>query len=92
MRLRIDVTQEDIDRGVRKSARQCMVHRAIDQATEGALGRFAVAPGGVFPEGGPGLAFPEQVGELISAWDRGARINPFSFDLDMSPLLQEAGI
>ena len=96
MNLRIDVTQEDIEQGKRGDSRACMAHRAIDRATEGGLGEFGVhyafCEGWLkFPDFRT-LNLPEGIGARISRWDAGAPTEPFSFELDMSPLLQEAGI
>jgi hypothetical protein len=88
MKIHVDVTQEDLDKGIRGRWEECAVHRAIER-----LG-IIQEPFGVYWSislAGRNMATIKQLGRLpvaafnlIEAWDRGAHVEPFSFDMEIN--------
>lgn len=88
MKVLVDVTQEDIEQGQRKSPYGCMVHRAFDRATEGAFSEMYCTQGEIVIQIGvlqaAVLPYPANVARKVKRWDLGARTRPFAFEVDVS--------
>jgi hypothetical protein len=76
----IQVTQEDIDLGVKCSCSKCPVARAIHRETSEfvAAGLTVVIIGKSRP-----VQLPDEVEEFIQAFDEGQLVTPFSFELNV---------
>lgn len=93
MKIEINVTQEDIDAGVKCDSDKCAValalHRAFpDAKCVGVCHGYAVVDG-------PGVMYrafdlPEKVGEFIFAFDGDRHVEPFSFEIEPATLCHEA--
>ena len=89
MKVHVKVTQEDIDKGCRGEPYGanggCMVWRALDRATEGALDGLVVGTNGFDYHGAlwRTVPFPPHVGEKIERFDAGGHVEPFAFDIDL---------
>lgn len=76
MKVHVEVTQEDIDNGVRGLADSCMVALAFNRATEGAFGQVYVSRSGIITDGlDLRVKAPAWVGKRISYWDWGRWVN-----------------
>lgn len=84
----IEVTQEDIDHGVRGECRLCPIARALQRATGnpfatmGAWNCWPENNGTAFQTGGP-IPCPDAAYDFIQAFDgKGAsKVRPFSFEI-----------
>jgi hypothetical protein len=83
--VKITVTQEDIDRGQRKSMTKCPVARAVQAAT--GAEHVSVARSTIVVDFWSGVR-PDVVAEFIKRYDYGFDVQPFEFDMDFEP--QEA--
>ncbi len=86
--MKIDVTQEDIDQGLRNDGWKCPVGRGVQRATND--GDFAVeidriVRGTEGDEDYLSVELPEDVGERICKFDDGLGMQPFSFEIDLPP-------
>lgn len=85
MKITVDVTQEDIDRGHRLECEECPVahalRRSLPTLRQVVVGRHYVtlglASGTLTPES------PEGVRAWVDAFDRGEPAGPFSFTLEL---------
>jgi hypothetical protein len=81
--LKIKVTQEHIDKGERKSERFCPVALALKEQTHERA--FVLKENCYFlvrqyvPRKYP---MPKEVEEFVSKFDKGEKVDPFSFDCD----------
>jgi hypothetical protein len=88
MSTRIEVTAEDIANGVRNDAERCAVARACERAgfrgVEVDLGKLSF-----YDDGDEDLVasatLPDDVWARIEAFDKGEPVEPFAFDLDVTP-------
>lgn len=81
MTMRIDVTQEDIDKGVKKCHCTCPIALALKRQTRVAYevsDDCVVAVTDRFAHG-----LPEHASSFIRAFDMGLIVAPFSFELDI---------
>lgn len=92
MRLHVEVTQDDIDKGVRHTPNACMVAYAFGRATEGAWSTCLVAPRWDYAKDQyewvietEDFVAPltNEVGRKIAKWDAKLPVEPFAFDLDL---------
>lgn len=80
--MRIEVTQEDIDRGVRDQPCAC----ALALATTRATGRnAAVGTTSIFFDLESGISLPLLARNFVRDFDAGRSVRPFSFDLPIEP-------
>lgn len=78
----IRVSQEDIDNGKRAHVTECMVARAMKRAL--GVEVMVAFKGAVLTDGsGKSFRLPDEVAEKILTWDIGAKMEPFSFELDI---------
>ena len=82
MKLYIDVTQEDIDNGVRRSPSRCMVKLSFDRATEGAFPEARVTTRCIWIRQIE-IDLSENVWRKIGWWDTGVQTRPFSFEVEI---------
>lgn len=77
--MKIDVTDEDIAQGVRRSALRCPVQRAAVRTLQRQVsvhkGIIIIEPEGFW------FRLPKQAQEAIAAYDQGELMVPFSFDM-----------
>lgn len=80
-RIRVNVTQRDIERGVQNSGGRCPVARAMRRHRPF---RFASVNGleAYVPWGGK-YTLPLEVQEFVGAFDDGDPVEPFTFDLEV---------
>jgi len=87
MKLRVDVTQEDIANGRKRNPSACMVARAINRASEGMLqAQVCYEHGWLGPElDGASVKLPlkDSVKQLVVMFDQGMVVQPFSFELEL---------
>ena len=81
----IDVTQEDIDKGVCKDTAKCAIARAFGRMLDGEsiqVGSYSIA----LYNHSVALNLPEEASEFVKSFDKykGTFVKPFSFQLDMS--------
>lgn len=95
MRLHIEVSEEDIRGSVRRNYEKCMVARAIHRCSEGTLqaqvtGVYACVytSENASNWGAKHVVVPLDVRARarLGDFDRGKRIEPFAFDLDLEAL------
>lgn len=83
--MRIEVTQRDIDNGVRDHCDKCAVALAIRRATGQdwqVAGPYAVlADGGYFRES----VLPQVVAQFVRDFDNELAVHPFSFEFEPNP-------
>jgi hypothetical protein len=81
-KIRVNVTQQDIEQGWRGSSQACPVARALRRQDE--LRRWWVGPDYIISELGSREAnLPPEARVFISAFDHGYPVAPFSFDLEV---------
>lgn len=78
--MRIDVTQYDIDNGIRCDSKLCPVAIALRRTT----GRICEAGASLLWIGNYGCDQPDDVKNFINNFDGGRAVEPFSFELEMS--------
>lgn len=87
-KLHVEVTQEDITKGLRRSSEGCIVSRAIHRCSEGSLNAVVTSSvitlyvhpfRGPFADTNPS----DVVSGLIRQFDIGAPVSPFAFDLEL---------
>ena len=96
--MRIEVTAEDLEKGKRFRSDGCAVWLALNRQTEGVCAGegWLVDDGGIFvgdailSHRSPAVWFPAFVTRRIHTWDEGEPVQPFAFDIDLSPLLEVA--
>ncbi len=85
--MRVEVTQEDIDRGQRRSEAWCPIARALDRTGPGYW--FVTGDGAEYHDGlGVILgwyALPREARVFVSRFDHGRAVKPFSFNFDAEP-------
>lgn len=96
MKLRVEVTQEDIDKGNRQSAWSCMIQRAVVRAAGDSFGEDDICVGGLgsaksaFIGYGPMQAkdgyvwkvkLPGKARERARDFDEGLPVTPFKFSV-----------
>lgn len=87
--MRIDVTQEDIDKGQQSACYFCPIARAMNRASRDGT-TWAVFPASCRADstdrvGERRLVLPPAAREFIRAFDAREPVSPFSFDLDIPP-------
>ena len=82
--MKIEVTQDDIDNGLRIDCELCPVAKAIVRAT-GKQARVSAVGVFFFPEtpSAKQIFLPSKVQLFIKSFDRKEPVQPFSFDLDI---------
>ena len=85
--MRVEVTEEDIDRGMRHDPHCCAVARGIHRAVGLHVGdRVSVGSRDCTIQWGKARfrgEIPDEVGQFIDAFDEGFKVKPFSFELDL---------
>ena len=84
--MKIDVTQEDIDRGVKGACTQCPVALALARAFPDVYVDVATTQ---LLVGDEFIRAPSVVSIFIEDFDDGEPVQPFSFDLDLPPVEAE---
>lgn len=77
--MKIEVTQDDINNGQRSRCRFCPVALAIQRTFPDQLvtvGNEAAEIGMCF------ITFPTNASEFISAFDKGLKVQPFTFEIN----------
>ena len=88
MKHRIQVTQEDIERGERDQSCRCPVARALKRhfGIKAAVfrwnGRMSVKFVGRGDKVGPILVLPDEADNFVYAFDNGHPVSPFEFELE----------
>lgn len=82
MRTRINVTALDIEKGKREDGEACMVARALGRNKHFAGKNLSVTYDSVWTPDGD-VPVPEHVGRLISDWDLGLEVHPFTFSIEV---------
>jgi hypothetical protein len=77
--MRIEVTQQHIDKGIRRSAYHCPVAQALSEATGDiwTTGRWDAGNGTV------NVLLPEDVVERIIRYDDTREMQPFAFEMEV---------
>ena len=79
--MRIEVTQEDIDKGVKENCVKCPVALSLRRLFPGEwevdVGDDAIYAGGNW------YTPPDEAQEFIAKFDAGEPVAPFSFDVDL---------
>lgn len=84
--MRVDVTQEDIDRGKRNSCCFCPVARAIRRAMTLDVGEVSVDGRFVIIRCRGVYSLPQAVQDFVKLFDNFETcVEPFSFELDYAP-------
>ncbi len=89
MKLHVEVTQDDIDNGVKCDAigarGGCMIYRAFQRATEGAFPDVAAGPRNIviFSERSVLAKLPHDHLDQMLRFDAGHHVSPFVFDLEL---------
>ena len=89
--MKIDVTQQDIDQGVRCEYRNCPIALALMRE----LGRYVSVVSDQWYDDGPleqpfenysnhGLPLPEAAQQFVKAFDHSEAVEPFSFEIEYS--------
>ena len=77
----IEVTQEDIDHGIRNDCTECPVALAIKRASGNWFGVIVLVLNGICVRGRT-YRTPRQVAQFIQAYDRGESVGPITFTLE----------
>ena len=83
--MRIVVTQDDIDTGIRFHATQCPIARAIIRMFK-PLGWFSIGPHRVFITQDTldyTVLLPSEAASFMLSFDCGRAVQPFAFDIDL---------
>ena len=83
MIVRINVTQEDIDKGCKRQSDNCAVARAVQRATWARDVSVYEYIGWTDGEDWHWAKTPTNVLAWIDKWDAGKRVAPLSFDIDV---------
>ena len=83
MRLTVEVTQQDIERGSLIECRSCPVALALQRAT----GREVevAGPWFIFANSRRHFNLPESVRDFVAQFDSGVAVQPFSFEIEAQP-------
>lgn len=86
--MKIQVTQDDIDRGVRGNVCFCPVALAVKRATSETVYVSGMRIRIIKKANGKALEAPtpSEVSCFIAAFDHYATVEPFEFDLELQPL------
>lgn len=85
MRIKVTVTQDDINNGHSVSASACPVAKAINRACDHRL-YASVTYDKLYlraPTGTVGFAAPKRVHDFVIKFDKGLKVHPFSFTLNL---------
>ena len=77
--MKFNITQEDIDQGIRRNAGKCPVARAIGRKTHANLIR--VLPNSVYYDSSPVFRTSRRLRKFINDLDMGKNVKPMSFIL-----------
>lgn len=85
-KIRVNVNQRDIERGIRRSAGSCPVARALQRHEE--MGPMWVGAQSIRLRRQPvspdyTIELPGAVAAFVAAFDEGRPVAPFSFDLEV---------
>jgi len=79
--MKIQVTQEDIDKGNPKDCKDCPVWRALSRALK--RKDLSVGIWSCFIRKAPPITFPENVAILIENMIDGKEVEPFEFNIEI---------
>lgn len=86
--IKVNVTQECIDKGNRRKAKSCMLHRALESII--AYDFYVTSPDpehyfeiGIRADKVFYCRLPEWVRRITDEWDSGNNVMPFSFEMDI---------
>ena len=85
--MRIEVTQEDIARGLPRAVDACPVALAVKRAF--LLSRTSVGSTAFTGPGGRRFALPAEATEFIRAFDKKLPVQPIAFDVDETLLVDD---
>ena len=80
-RIKVDVTQEDIDHGVQSDCRKCPVARAISRALGFQVEAYSTI--GIWLSDSDKVPTPAIASAFIRQFDEFKPVSPFSFDLEV---------
>jgi hypothetical protein len=84
MKVRIRVTQEDIDRGARTAPTACPIALAVRRALP-ELDQPRVCSRRIYPDGAinADVLLPQAAQDFIDRYDNALAVEPFEFELDL---------
>jgi len=85
----IEVTQNDIDMGMRGAARKCPIARAIERITDERYKATVWVEPRLIHAGLGYVGLPGKAMEFIERFDKGEPVAPFAFDADLEDLIPQ---
>jgi len=83
--MKIYVTQDHINRGLKSDCARCPVALALGEALNLPHNRISVDPDEIWVGGEGVIETPPEVANFVYDFDEGKLVHPFEFDLEFAP-------